>query len=221
MIFPLWRRRASWTFHTFPRFLQRLRRKGTQGIDQFQVVGGDALPIRHDDRPPYPVLQLADVSRPAMKTRGAQCIGRKGQTGFGLLNTIVVQEVLRHEDYVVSPLPQGANLDDDHRQAKVQVLSKLPAGHGLLQVPIRGREDAGVARNLLPAADALETLLLEKAQELHLDRRRQLANLIEKERASGRGFDVPLALRVGTRECAFLVAEEFALEQVLRDPCSS
>ena len=76
-------------FHTFPRFLQRLERQGTQRIGQFQVPGGDALAIRHDDRPPHPVLQLADVSRPAVKTQGAQRIGREIQTGFGVLDAIV------------------------------------------------------------------------------------------------------------------------------------
>ena len=37
------------------------------------------------------------------------------------------------------------------------------------------------------------------------------------EKAGFAGFDVPLAQRVGARERAFLVAEEFALDQVLRD----
>ena len=152
-----------------------------------------------------------------MKTQGAQRIGREGQTGLGVLDTIVVQESLRHHDDVVPPLPQGRDLDDHNGQAEVQVLAKLPAGDGLLQVPVRGREDAGVARNLLPAPNTLEAFLLKKAQKLHLDRRRQLADLIEEERAARGGLDVPFALRVGTRERAFLVAEEFALEQVLRD----
>ena len=75
---------------------------------------------------------------------------------------------------VVPPFPPRGHLDDHNGQAKVQVLSKLPAGNGLLQVPVRGRQDAGVALNLLPASNALEALLLEKAQELHLDRGRQL-----------------------------------------------
>src|ERR1019366_1987161 len=106
---------------------------------------------------------------------------------------------------------------DHNGQADVQFLSKLPAGNGLLQVPVRGRQDAGVALNLLPASYALEALLMEKAQELHLDRGRQLTDLVQEERASGGGFDVPLALGVSTREGALFVAEQFALEQVLRD----
>src|ERR1035441_10234992 len=60
------------------RLLERLRRQGAQGIGQLQVPGGDALPIRHNDRPLHPVLQLPDVSRPTVKTQGAQRVGREG-----------------------------------------------------------------------------------------------------------------------------------------------
>src|ERR1017187_7943693 len=205
-------------FHTFPRFLQRLGRQGTQRIGQFQVPGGDALSIRHDDCPPHPVLQLADVSRPAVKTQGAQRIGREGQAGFGVLGAIVAQESLGHQDdFVPPPLAQRGNLDDNDGETKVQVFSKLSISPGLPQVPVGGREHAGVTLDLLPAADALEALLLEKAEELNLDRRRQLTNLVEKECASRSTLDVPFALRVGAREGAFLVAEEFALKQVLRN----
>ena len=143
-----------------------------------------------------------------MKAQGAQRIGREGQIGFGVLDAVAVQESLRH---------LGGRLDHHNRQAKVQILPELPAGDALLQVSVRGRQDAGVAVNLLPAPNPLEALLLEIAQKLHLDRRRQLADLVEKERAPGGGFDMPFALRVCAREGALLVAEKFALQQVLRD----
>jgi hypothetical protein len=63
--------------------------------------------------------------------------------------------------------------------------------------------DAGVARNLLPAADALEALLLEKAQEFHLDRRWQLTDLVEEERASRRSFDGPVRCAWAPRNAPF------------------
>jgi hypothetical protein len=116
-----------------------------------------------------------------------------------------------------SPAPAGGDLDDNNGQAKVQVLSEASAGDALPEVPVRGREDAGVTRNLLPASDSLEALLLEKAQELHLRRRRQFTDLVKEERAPRGGLDVPYALRVSARERALLVTKEFALEQVLRD----
>jgi hypothetical protein len=114
---------------------------------------------------------------------------------------------------ISSPLlPQRGHRDDDHGQAEVQVLAKLPAGDGLLKVPVGGRQDAGVARNLIPSPNTLEAFLLKKPQKLHLDRCRQLTDLIQEERAARGGLDMPFALRVGIRKRAFLVAEEFALE---------
>src|SRR6185369_11334215 len=109
---------------------------------------------------PHPVLQLADVTRLAVKAQGAQRIGREGETRPGVLNSIIVEERFRHQDDVIPPLPQRGDLDNNNCQAKVQVLSELPASGQLLQVPVCSRDDTGVALNLLPSSDALEALLL-------------------------------------------------------------
>jgi hypothetical protein len=55
----------------------------------------------------------------------------------------------------------------------------LPPAAKLLQVPVRGREDAGVADNLLPSPDPQEALLLE-CRMFDLDRHRQLTDLIQE-----------------------------------------
>src|SRR5262249_44500044 len=132
-------------------------------------------------------------------------------------DTIVVQESLGHQHNVIHPFPQGGHLDDDDGQAKVQVLSKFSIGYGLLRIPVRGRDYAGVAGNLLPAPDPLKALLLEKTQQLHLNLCWQLTDFVEEECAPGGAFNVPFTLRVRTCERAFFVAEELALEQVFRD----
>ena len=76
---------------------------------------------------------------------------------------------------------------------------------------------ADVDADVLRAADALERLLLEEAQQLGLQRRHHLADLVEEHRAAvGRLEQAALLLpRVG--EGAALVAEELALEQRLRE----
>ena len=66
-------------------------------------------------------------------------------------------------------------------------------------------------------ADALEAPLLEHAQELRLDRERQLADLVEEERAAVRRLERARLRRDGAGERAALVAEQLALEEVLRD----
>jgi hypothetical protein len=60
-------------------------------------------------------------------------------------------------------------------------------------------------------------VVLQEAQQLHLQRGGQLADLVEEERAAVRRLDAAAPLGVGARERALLVAEQLALEQRLGD----
>ena len=53
-----------------------------------------------------------------------------------------------------------------------------------LQVAVRGGDEPHVDADRLDAADALELALLQRAQELHLHLDRDLADLVEEERAA-------------------------------------
>src|SRR5579862_9908013 len=64
-------------------------------------------------------------------------------------------------------------------------------------------------------SDALEFPLLQHAQQLHLQRQRQLSNLVEKNHASIRNLEAPFLLCRGSGETAALVAEQIALQQRL------
>src|SRR5207247_1719214 len=76
-------------------------------------------------------------------------------------------------------------------------------------------DDARVDRVRLAAADAQGLALLQRAQELHLDVRRDLGDLVEEERAAVGALEAAGARRDGAREGALLVAEELALEDTL------
>src|SRR5712692_10721859 len=67
------------------------------------------------------------------------------------------------------------------------------------------------------AADRAVLALLEDAQELGLQIRRHLANLIEQQRAAFGHLEEALLVRRRAGEGALLVAEELGLDQVLRD----
>ena len=60
-------------------------------------------------------------------------------------------------------------------------------------------------------------MLLEKAQEFNLERKRDFADFIQKQRAAVGDFKSALALGVRPGEGALLVAEEFAFQERLRD----
>lgn len=81
---------------------------------------------------------------------------------------------------------------------------------------MRRRHDPHVGVDRLVAADAFERLLLEHAQELRLERRRHVADLVEQDRASAALLELADATPVGTREGPTFVPEQLAFEQVLR-----
>ena len=62
-------------------------------------------------------------------------------------------------------------------------------------------------------ADALERALA-RTQQFHLHRQRHLADLVEKQRAAMCLLEAALALPHRAGKGAFLVAEEFAFEEV-------
>src|SRR4051812_4578272 len=104
----------------------------------------------------------------------------------------------------------------NHVQSVVEILAEpaLPDLGG--EVAVRGGDDAHVDRDRLVAAHALQIALLQHAQELRLDEGRDLADLVEKERAAMRLLEAAHASLVGAGERALLVAEHLALEERLR-----
>ena len=69
-----------------------------------------------------------------------------------------------------------------------------------------------------PPPSAIDLALLQDAQQLGLQRRRQLADLVEEQRAAVGLLERPTLPLGGAGERAALVAEELALEQ--RRPAS-
>ena len=82
---------------------------------------------------------------------------------------------------------------------------------------MRGRDQAHVGPDRLVAADALERLLLQQPQHLGLQGQRHVADLVEEQGAAVALLELADAAAVGAGEGALLVAEQLALQQVLRD----
>src|SRR5581483_7681313 len=89
--------------------------------------------------------------------------------------------------------------------------------HLLSEIAPRRGDDANVDRLELRSADALDLSLGEGAQQFGLEIDRELAELVEEERAAIRFGEGALATLGRAGEDAFLVAEEQRLGQRLRD----
>ena len=107
-------------------------------------------------------------------------------------------------------------MDGERAQPVVQVFTEAPVVNHPVQVAVRGRHHADVGVPRLGAADAPVGAGFQQAQQLDLHRQRNVAHLVQKQRAAAGGLDQAGARGGGPGEGAALMAEQLGLEQVFR-----
>ena len=111
---------------------------------------------------------------------------------------------------------QRRDVNADDVDAVEEVLAESALGHLGVEVAVRGGDEARVEGDLLVSADRAYRPLLENAQQLRLHPHRHLADLVEEERPPVGLQEQPLARLPRVRERPLRVAEQLALEEVLR-----
>src|SRR5437879_11030067 len=96
--------------------------------------------------------------------------------------------------------------------AVVKIHSKFLFGHQRGEVLIRCSYHAHIDAMRIRAAQPFELLLLQNPQQFRLQLERNIADLIQKQRAAVRRLEAAYLLRHSTRECALFMTEELALE---------
>ena len=114
-------------------------------------------------------------------------------------------------------LAQRRHQDADHLEAMVEVLAELTGLARLLERLVGGGHDPRVDADRRVAADAREHPVLEHVQQLGLERRAHLADLVEQDGAALRQLELALLALMGAGERATLVAEQLGLQQIVRD----
>src|SRR5215471_9884362 len=99
----------------------------------------------------------------------------------------------------------------------IKIPAEAAGPHQLLQILVGGGHHANIHSNFLTPTQAVVRNAIEHAQEFDLDFGIKIANLIEKKSALVRQFEESRLHGIGAAECALLVAEEFAFNQVLGD----
>ena len=100
-------------------------------------------------------------------------------------------------------------------EAEVEVAAELALGHVLFEVAVGGGDHADVDFDRLVAADALEGVAFQDAEELGLGGGVHLADFVEHEGAFVGLLELADLAFGGAGEGAFLVAEELAFEERL------
>ena len=124
---------------------------------------------------------------------------------------------MRQLRHVLQALAQRRHPDREDVEAVVEVLAELAVLDQLDHVAVGGRDQAEVDLDRLLGADRIDLALLQRAQQLDLGVERQLADLVEEQRAAVGFLELADALVDGAGERALLVAEQDALDQVLGD----
>src|SRR5262245_57445879 len=107
--------------------------------------------------------------------------------------------------------PQRRNCDRDYRQPKKEVLSEAFLTDRFLQVAIRRRYNASICLLRLNAPDSFKYLGFQHAQDLCLDLKRQLADLVKKQRPAMRQLKFAHAPRIRAGVGTLLVTEQLVL----------
>src|SRR4030095_13810700 len=127
-----------------------------------------------------------------------------------------IDVVIDQQTDVAVTLAQRWKYERHHVEAVKKILPEFAGLHFLLEVAVGGRDEADIYAHVGESADAFEGLLFEKPQQLRLKASGNLADLVEKHGAGIGWLEQNTFSLPAVRECAALVAEEFAFKQLLR-----
>jgi hypothetical protein len=137
-----------------------------------------------------------------------------GSIPFSLANR--ARKWLASSGNVAGALPERGKPDREDVEAVVQVGAEAAGLHLVVEVEVGGGDEAEVHRDLAGAADALDLLLLQHAQQPHLDGVADGRDLVQEEGASVRLLEEATLVGHGAGEAALGVAEQLRFQQRLR-----
>src|SRR5690606_21334783 len=131
------------------------------------------------------------------------------------LRAIAIEEEPGEDPDVAATLAQRRDAQREHVEAVIQVGAEPALRDLRREIAVRRRDDANVHLQRRVGADALDLAFLQRAQELGLRAERQLADLVEEQRAAIGELELTGTVRDRTGERAAHVAEQLALDHAL------
>ena len=129
----------------------------------------------------------------------------------------LLQHRLGHQGQVFHVFAQGGHRDVEDVQPVIKVGPQAPTGNRLAGSAIGRGQHPHVHLLLGARAQPAELPFFQDSEQFCLGSRRHFANLVQQQRAAVGQLEAagPPLRRAG--ECAFLMAEDFALDQCLRN----
>jgi len=126
-----------------------------------------------------------------------------------------LDEVTGQDRHVLGSLPQRRQRQRDDAQAVEQVGAETPRAHLRREIAVGRGDQPHVDRLRVDRAQRPHLALLDRAEQLRLEPERQLAHLVEEQRAPLRGAEQTLGVAHRAGERAAQVAEQLALDHAL------
>ena len=204
------------------RALERLERQGdvvrhlrARGVEaaQAQIRRGHARALRERGRRLDRVLELAHVARPAVRDQPLERL-RLEPDHLGAARR-ALQEVAGEHGHVLGSLAQRRQRERHHAQAIEEIRAEAAGGHLAGEVAVGRGDEPHVDRLGLGRAERANLALLDRAQQLRLQRQRQLADLVQEQGAAVGRAEQALGVADGAGERAAHVAEQLAFDHAL------
>src|SRR6267142_721187 len=122
-----------------------------------------------------------------------------------------------HGRNVFATFAQRWQQNRNHIQTIVEIVTTLATLHHVHQIAVGRSHQPNVDLVSASATQALELLFLKDTQQLGLQRGRNIAYLVQKERAFVGQFETANLLRDGSREGTFLVPKKLTFQKIQRD----
>ena len=119
-------------------------------------MGVEDAAVAHEDGAFDAVLQLAHVPRPVIAHKDIDRRRRDAPHVLAVPRRVLLDEVVRQEGDVGTPVAQGRQEDREHVQAVEEILAEFPLRHRGFEIPVRRRHEADVHRDRMSAAEPLE-----------------------------------------------------------------
>ena len=118
---------------------------------------------------------------------------------------------------VLAALAQRRKLQTHDTEPVEQIFAEPAVPHFFLELAVRRGDDTYVHGDRLVRPHATDLPLFENPEQLRLEFEGELAELVEKDRPPLRHLEQPLPRHDRAGEAPFLVTEQFALDQRLRN----
>src|SRR5256886_6390038 len=181
-----------------------------------EVIERDLRPAGHEHRALERILELTDVARPCVGEQPPVRLRLDPLDVAAVLGAVALEERADEERDVLAALAQRGDIDGDGVDPEEQILAQPPLTQGDLGAPVGRRDEAEIHRDGPGGAHPAHRALLEHAEELRLELRRHLRDLVEEERAPVRLLEKAGFVVGGAREAAAGMAEQLRLDEVLR-----